>query len=191
MDENRDKDRIIALTKKWIERFIIRLSICPFAKVPYERGQIHYKLSESKDLKPALEDVTKVLLNMKKDDSKVSNSFVIFSYKFSFFDLLDLKEITDNFLEISGFEETFQTVVFHPEFMFSDEPLDHPSNFVNRSPYSMLHILRTEEVELAIEHHPDVHDIPYQNKKLLTDLNVQSIEETMSNLLNDKSLEGE
>eukprot|EP01032_Pedospumella_encystans_P025788 gene25788-29133_t len=40
----------IADTVRWLERAVIGLNLCPFAKAPHVKGQIHYVLSEEKGL---------------------------------------------------------------------------------------------------------------------------------------------
>ena len=35
------------IIKKWLEKTIIGLNLCPFAKEPFENGQINLKLVES------------------------------------------------------------------------------------------------------------------------------------------------
>ena len=37
-------------TVRWLERAVIGLNLCPFAKAPHVKGQIHYAVSEAKGL---------------------------------------------------------------------------------------------------------------------------------------------
>jgi hypothetical protein len=52
---------------------------------------------------------------------------------------------------------------FHPDYRFADAPADDPANFTNRSVYPMLHLLREDSLEKAIEAHPDAEGIPARN----------------------------
>ena len=35
-------ETVIADTRRWLERAVIGLNLCPFAKAPHVKGQIHY-----------------------------------------------------------------------------------------------------------------------------------------------------
>jgi len=70
-------------------------------------------------------------------------------------------------MEDLSLNEEFQLVVFHPNFLFADGSKDDPANFTNRSPYPMIHILRSDSVSKAIDHHPNVENIPLENMEKL------------------------
>ena len=40
---------VIADTRRWLERAVIGLNLCPFAKAPHAKGQIHYAVCDSDD----------------------------------------------------------------------------------------------------------------------------------------------
>ena len=40
----------IADTVRWLERAVIGLNLCPFAKAPHVKGQVHYVVSQAKGL---------------------------------------------------------------------------------------------------------------------------------------------
>ena len=42
-------DTVIADTRRWLERAVIGLNLCPFAKAPHAKGQIHYAVCDSDD----------------------------------------------------------------------------------------------------------------------------------------------
>ena len=42
-------DRALAETRAWVERAVIGLQLCPFAKAPQVKGQVRYVASEAVD----------------------------------------------------------------------------------------------------------------------------------------------
>lgn len=166
---------VTKLTKLWIERFVIGLRLCPFAHFSFYENTIYYEVTSNENHHHCLVDLQKMITKMDAmDEKELSNSFLIFSGKVSFEFLLELKQSIDEVLEEAG---KWQVVVFHPEFQFAGEAYHAAGNFINRSPYGMLHILRVEEVARAIEATPNVDEIPFENKKLLEDIQIKSISE--------------
>ena len=72
-------------------------------------------------------------------------------------------------LDKVGVEE-FLLVVFHPQFIFKGCKNNDFSNFVNRSPYPSVHILRRIEFELLSLDENLGKRISRRNKKYLTNL---------------------
>ena len=60
-------------------------------------------------------------------------------------------------------EGVYQVASFHPDYRFADAPDDDPANFTNRSVYPMLHLLREESLEKAIDGHSDPEGLPDKN----------------------------
>ncbi|MDF1695013.1 MAG: DUF1415 family protein [Saprospiraceae bacterium] len=172
--ENED----VKLTKLWIERFVIGLKLCPFAHYSFYDETIYYNVSPHIKLSDCKDDALCLIEFMSKEEEvKISNAFLILNSTLSFNFVLDLKSKTDTELKKNGLEGLYQTVVFHPDFQFGDEVFHAPGNYVNRSPLPMLHVLRSEEVERAIEATPDVDSIPFRNKELLEKINLKKVSE--------------
>ena len=55
----KDKEQIVATTKLWLERFVIGLNLCPFAKHPFKNDKIKYVVFEGEDL----EKLTEIVLS--------------------------------------------------------------------------------------------------------------------------------
>jgi hypothetical protein len=45
---NADDDEIIAATRRWLERAVIGLNLCPFAKAVYVKEQVRYVVSPAR-----------------------------------------------------------------------------------------------------------------------------------------------
>lgn len=55
----------------------------------------------------------------------------------------------EEYLREEALDEDVQVVGFHPEHCFHGDEHDAPSNFCQRSPYPMVHLLRQESVTIA------------------------------------------
>ncbi|MEM9547292.1 MAG: DUF1415 family protein [Bacteroidota bacterium] len=177
----------VKVTKLWIERFVIGLRLCPFARYSFYDDTIYYESSNATKLEDCLNDLLSIVQKMDKTSSKnLSNAFVIFNASYSFFDMLDLKEYLDSHLEENELLDQFQFVVFHPEFQFADEEFHASGNFTNRSPLPMIHILREDEVAQAIEKTEDVDRIPYRNKEVLEKIKIKKISEVFEDRFMEK-----
>ena len=94
-------------------------------------------------------------------------SLLIFPRALSDFeDYLDMLEIATALLEKQGYEGVYQLASFHPKYCFAEAAPDDASNYTNRSPYPMLHILREASVEAALENFPNPENIPDRNIQL-------------------------
>jgi len=80
-----------------------------------------------------------------------------------FADYNDFLDAVDLWVEQFGWEGELQVASFHPQYQFADTDADDPGNLTNRSPWPLLHIIREESLEKAIEHYPDVDGIPERN----------------------------
>lgn len=159
-------NKIVKVTKKWIAEFVIKLNLCPFAHVSFNKDAILYKTTHAIELTTALDETYNITSEL-QNSKEYSNAFCIFTLEMSFDQILELKDVYDVLLEELQLDTIFQSVVFHPEFVFNQEKSNHPGNFVNRSPYPMLHILRSDEVARATASIEDSETIPLNNKQKL------------------------
>ena len=175
-----NKTLIIEQTQKWLSNVIIEHSICPFAKREYDNNRIHYEVIESKDLETQLEHL---ILQCEALDDEVSRetSLLIFPNALSDFEgYLDVVEISTELMTKQGYEGTYQLASFHPQYRFADSSIDDASNYTNRSPYPMLHILREASIEKILANYPNPEDIPERNIKLTQDLGLEAMKKLLS-----------
>jgi hypothetical protein len=98
------------------------------------------------------------------EDESIETSLLIFPDAFTDFDAyLNMVEMAEALLDDQDYEGVYQVASFHPEYRFADAPEDDPANFTNRSVYPMLHLLREDSLEKAIDAHPDAEAIPERN----------------------------
>ncbi len=159
----------ISITKSWIANFVIEHSLCPFAHIPFHDDKIYYCSAHTSAPKKILTSFWKVCQRL-LDDSSISNAFLILPDITDFDNLLLVKNVLLAFLEESSYDKVFQIVAFHPDFVFSGESHNHAGNFVNRSPYPMIHLLRVAEVSKALASLDKNTDIANTNKLKLEEI---------------------
>jgi len=139
----------IQKTKEWIERFILGMNICPFAGAPFLSSKIRYALYPEEDLIELLSNIEKEISTIDNASSEeIETSLIILpSIRISFDKFHDFNHVVEDLVSFMGLEDKFQVVAFHPLFRYADAEEDDPSNFTNRSPYPMLHILRQSSIE--------------------------------------------
>ena len=57
----RADDVVIADTRRWLQRAVIGLNLCPFAKSVDVKGQVHYAVTRNVGFKDLLEDLKQEL----------------------------------------------------------------------------------------------------------------------------------
>lgn len=163
---------VIAATKRWLERVVIGLNLCPFAKTVHAKRQVRYAVSSAQTSDAILDDLERELRTLiaAKPES-VDTTLLILPYALATFDdfvaFLDVVEIA---LKVQGLTGVIQVASFHPQYRFADAEADDMSNFTNRSPYPVLHLLREESLARAIEAFPDTAVIYERNMATLRTL---------------------
>lgn len=156
---------VIERTKKWITEVVIGCNFCPFAANVVKRQTIFYQVETSAEIETCLHSFLSLVKRM-DDDPSVETSFLIFPNSFGQFDdYLDLVAVSENLLKQKGYEGIYQVASFHPLYLFEGSGEDDPSNYTNRSVYPMLHLLREESIDRALENYKDPESIPDRNIK--------------------------
>jgi hypothetical protein len=154
---------VVERTKNWISDVVIGLNFCPFARKPFKDDLIAYKVDDTSDAAIALESFMNTCRFL-EDNPAMETALLIFSKGFSDFrEYLDLTDLAEKLLKAQGFEGIYQVASFHPNYIFAGADENDPANYTNRSPYPMLHLLREDLLEIAIDRHINVDDIPNQN----------------------------
>jgi hypothetical protein len=162
-------DEVIAATREWLEKAVIGLNLCPFAKAVHAGNQIRYAVSDAQTPETLLADLVRELQMLAAPDSTDVETTLLIHPRVlvDFLAYNDFLDIADAAVEELGFAGTIQIASFHPQYRFADTEPDAIENFSNRSPYPMLHLLREESVERAIATFPDVARIPERNIETL------------------------
>jgi len=162
-------------TQNWIRSFIIKLTICPFAKREVERGTLRIEISTTKKMDQALEKLMAEIQLLDNEPSIETTLLIFPSLSKDFFYYLDFVDRAEILLFEQGYEGIYQLASFHPDYCFADADFDDLSNYTNRSPYPMLHLLREVSVEKAIAYYGETEKIPENNIKSLRELGLDEI----------------
>lgn len=152
-------------TRDWLERAVIGLNLCPFAKAVYTQGLIHFALSRANDHAGLRVDLERELLDLHGADPRQRDTTLLVAPDAlrDFRDMLDFLEEADALLGRMRLQGVIQIASFHPGFQFAGTASDDIENFTNRSPVPLLHLLREESVERAVAAIPDPGDIYRSN----------------------------
>lgn len=166
---------VIDQTKKWVKNMVIGLNFCPFANQEYKNDTIRYQVSDTIDLSVAMMQLFDECTFL-DDNESISTTLIIFKDGFKEFDeFLFLVNLCEQLLRKQKYEGIYQIATFHPDYVFEGEDPNDPSNYTNRSPYPMLHLLREEQLEEVIEKFPDTETIPEKNIELTRKLGIEKI----------------
>lgn len=162
-------------TLNWIHQFIIEYRICPFAKVPVLNNQLRISVYNSTKTAIALEELMTEVYHLDQHP-ETETTLLVFADSFKdFFVYLDLVDLAERLLYEQGYEGKYQIASFHPEYCFADADYDAVTNYTNRSPYPMLHLLREDRLEQAISAYGDTESIPERNQQLMQQLGLEQI----------------
>ncbi|NVK73633.1 DUF1415 domain-containing protein [Marinomonas sp. CT5] len=150
-------------TMGWVKEFIVALNVCPFAKREVEKDSVRCVVLRSKKVDVALEELM-TEVQWLDENPETETTLLIFPTLFKdFHRYLDFVETAENLMFEQGCEGVYQLATFHPDYCFAGTEPDDVSNYTNRSPYPMLHLLREASVDKAIEFYGDTAEIPEQN----------------------------
>lgn len=156
-------ETIITQTKQWLEKIVIGCNFCPFAAKPFFQDKIRYRFVDSAQKKDILEALVREC-SWLEENAETETSLLILPEGYEKFDAyLDLLDIAEQLLEKEGYEGIFQLASFHPGYRFAGSKADDAANYTNRSPYPILHLLKEESIEKALEKFPDPDKIPDKN----------------------------
>lgn len=164
----------IADTRRWLERAVIGLNLCPFAKAVYLKEQVRFVLSEARDAEALLHDLHDELVQLQAADPQQTDTTLIVHPHVldDFLDYNDFLDLADALVAELGLEGEIQVASFHPDYQFAGTAHDDVGNCTNRSPYPTLHLLREASVERAAAAFPDPDAIVERNIATLEKLGI-------------------
>jgi len=150
-------DRALAETRAWVERVVIGLQLCPFARAPQVKGQVRYVVSEARDTAELLEQLIDELQRLAGASAdEVETTLLVHPWVLTDFDdyneFLAIAEAAVVEIDLEG---VLQVASFHPRYQFAGTMPDDLGNATNRSPYPTLHLLREASIERALAAVPD------------------------------------
>jgi hypothetical protein len=162
---NADDEQIVAATRRWLERAVIGLNLCPFAKAVYVKEQVRYVVSSATTPEALLETLMDELQRLSDSDpDKVDTTLLIHPFVLNDFeDYNEFLDVADAAVEDMNLEGELQVASFHPDYQFADSDVNDISNYTNRAPYPILHLLREDSIARAVEAFPEAADIFEKN----------------------------
>ncbi len=163
---------VIASTQRWIERAVVGLNLCPFARAPLVQKRIRFVVSAARDAQTLLDDLRRELRALHAADPQACETTLLIHPHVlgDFLDFNDFLDAADEALRELDLEGELQVANFHPEYQFADAPIDAVENCTNRSPYPTLHLLRESSVDAAVESGIDTDAIYERNIETLRKL---------------------
>lgn len=163
--DDTDPTRVIAATSGWVDRVVIGLGLCPFAKAVQTRQQVRYRVTEATNASQLLTVLEEELRALAAADPRLIDTTLLIhpSALSDFLDYNDFLRDADHKLVELELDGELQIASFHPDYCFADAAPGDPSNFTNRSPYPMLHLLREASVSRAVASFPDASNIYERN----------------------------
>ncbi|MBI3528155.1 MAG: DUF1415 domain-containing protein [Betaproteobacteria bacterium] len=169
MNARPDAEEVVSATRTWLERAVIGLNLCPFAKPVHLNNRIRYFVSDARWPARLLEELMAELRALDSADPvQCETTLLIHPHVLADFpDYNEFLERADDAVSELGLDGVIQVASFHPRYQFEDAGPDDIENYTNRSPYPMLHLLRESSVERAVTTHPDTTAIYRKNIETL------------------------
>lgn len=153
--------QVLEATRLWLEKAVIGLNLCPFAKAVYVKNQVRLVVSKARHADDLLEELDRELdLLVASPADEIDTTLLIHPSLFeNFLDFNDFLEVAEGVVDEHGLEGVVQLASFHPRFQFDGSEPDDISNYTNRAPFAIIHLLREASVERAVEAFPDAEGI--------------------------------
>ena len=156
-------------TRQWLEKAVIGLNLCPFAKAPHVKNLVRISISQARHLDDFLEDLDRELQLLGDTPAdELETTLLVHPTLFPNFDTFNqMLDIADAAVVDNGLEGIVQIAPFHPDFQFEGTDSDDIGNYTNRSPYPTLHLIREDSIAKAAQAFPDASAIFERNIALL------------------------
>ena len=167
-----DDALIIRATRRWLERAVIGLKLCPFARHPYTSDRVRYFVSNARTQHALRDDLQRELQWLIATDAAVCETalLIIPGMLAEFSEYNEFLGECDDVLGACDLEGELQIASFHPQYQFAHSSAGDITNFTNRSPYPMLHLLREASVERGVAEFPQIDEIGSNNIQTMREL---------------------
>jgi hypothetical protein len=165
-------DLIMKDMVRWLERAVIGLNLCPFAKGVHAKGQIHYVVSAATGAEALAQDLRRELADLAAAPAEVRDTTLLMAPDClqEFLEFNDFLGVAEDVLEELDLDGTLQIASFHPQFQFAGTDAGDVTNCTNRAPYPTLHLLREDSIDRAVQAYPEAEAIYERNMEVLEQL---------------------
>lgn len=181
-----EKDQIKTNIENWVQEVVLKQNLCPYAHDIWNRGDYEIVVSTDTEFKNRMDMVLSYLKEKKSDLKSFGTGLLVFpEVKENFIRFYNFHAMLDEELKAIDFGDDFQIVTFHPEFRFEGEKKSSKGNFVNRSPYPLLHILKTSDVTEVLEKVGEGAgvEVAMRNKRFLEGLSEEDFENKINKFI--------
>ena len=153
----RMSDTVIAETRACVDRVVIGLNLCPFAKASQVKDQVRYVVSEATDPEALMACLIDELNRLAETSEMFIETTLLIHPQVltDFADYNDFLGLAERAVSELGLEGVIQVASFHPHYQFAGSAPDDLSNATNRSPYPTLHLIREDSIERAVAAFPE------------------------------------
>ena len=168
-------DDVIAATREWLEKAVIGLNLCPFAKAVHVKNQVRFVVSSAPHLDGLLEDLDRELdFLAAADPEEIDTTLLIHPTLLpDFLDFNDFLQLAEAAVDEHELDGVIQIASFHPQFQFEGTEPDDMGNYTNRAPFPILHLLREASIERAVVAFPEAEMIYERNIETLKALGIE------------------
>ncbi|ADV26163.1 protein of unknown function DUF1415 [Pseudoxanthomonas suwonensis 11-1] len=160
-----DEAKVLADTRRWLEKAVIGLNLCPFAKAVYVKEQVRFVVSDATTPEQLVEQLGEELVLLRDTPAgQVDTTLLVHPLVLrDFLDFNDFLDQADALVEALELDGVLQVASFHPDYQFADSRPDDIENYSNRAPYPILHLLREDSVSRAVDAYPEADVIVERN----------------------------
>ena len=152
-----DPAQVEAGVRRWLERAVIGLNLCPFAKAVYVKQQVRIVISDASTERALLEELGEELALLRDTPAdEIDTTLLVHPQVLGdFLDYNDFLGDADALVEAMDLDGVLQVASFHPLYQFAGSEPDDADNLTNRAPYPILHLLREASIDRAVAAYPD------------------------------------
>lgn len=170
-----DAHAIEADVRRWLERAVIGLNLCPFAKAVYVKQQVRIVVSDASTERALLEQLGEELALLRDTPAEAVDTTLLVHPQVlgDFLDYNDFLDDADGLVEAMDLDGVLQVASFHPDYRFADTAPDDAGNLTNRAPWPILHLLREDSLDRAVAAYPDPDGIIERNIATMRELGAE------------------
>jgi hypothetical protein len=175
-NQQSDHEKIVTATKRWVESLVIGLNLCPFAKREMVKNRVRFVVTDATTGDSLLICLQAELALLQHNDSIETTLLIHHQALQNFTDYNEFLAEADFLLNTMDLDGIFQIASFHPDYQFAGTDPEDVENYTNRSSYPMLHLLREDSLEKAIDNYPDADQIPERNIARLKEMGLEKVQ---------------
>jgi hypothetical protein len=162
-----DNNQVAAAVRQWVDSIVVGLNLCPFAKRELDKDRVRFVVSDAMTEQGLLVDLEAELDLLEKDASIATTLLIHPRVLEAFYEYNQFLNYAEGLLQQMELDGVYQIASFHPDYQFGGTEPDDAENYTNRSPYPVLHLLREEHLDRALESTEFAEQIPIRNIKLM------------------------